>query len=539
MLEILSRIDPRSLYAAAGPKEIEQLGRLTDPDFRRETLLANPRRLARFVLAYAGSNVLENERIRQLVTELLPSRELNRLADKHGGRSYSKTSDQALVAAKRGWREGGSLVETLRSCLQVPSEFLPRSDKRLPSLELVEPREALPDLLSHQEDLKGQISDALSAGESAFIVQMPTGAGKTRTVLEALLDFFSERELFVRGETLLWLAHTEELCEQAIDAFKDIWSQRGTSSVGAVRLWGPRNVPVWEMTGAFVVGGVAKVARLVSRGDSVINALRRSTQVMVIDEAHKAIAPAYREIVNALRTNGGPVKIGLTATPGRAMEDSSENRALARLFSRKLLAPDLGLRPLETLRERGVLARLDRYCVDSGESLASEVEDGEFDMPGKVLRRLAESMSRNRLLIDLISREVEEGSPTLVFACTVLHARLLAAALNLLGTAAAYVDCKMGRGQRRRAVEGFRQGSVNALINFGVLSTGFDAPRTKTVVISRPTSSIVLYSQMIGRGLRGPAMGGSPRCKLIDIRDNWVSFGDADDVYQRFARYWS
>lgn len=97
----------------------------------------------------------------------------------------------------------------------------------------------------------------------------------------------------------------------------------------------------------------------------------------------------------------------------------------------------------------------------------------------------------------------------------------------------------MRKGSRRRIVDGFRTGEYDVLFNYGVLSTGFDAPRIKTIIITRPTASIVLYSQMIGRGLRGPKMGGSEICNLIDIKDNYTNFGGVEDVYTFFEEYWN
>ena len=76
------------------------------------------------------------------------------------------------------------------------------------------------------------------------------------------------------------------------------------------------------------------------------------------------------------------------------------------------------------------------------------------------------------------------------------------------------------------------------LLNYGILSTGFDATNIRSVIIARPTTSIVLYSQMIGRGLRGPKMGGADECKLIDIKDNISAFGNIEDVYGYFEGYW-
>lgn len=87
--------------------------------------------------------------------------------------------------------------------------------------------------------------------------------------------------------------------------------------------------------------------------------------------------------------------------------------------------------------------------------------------------------------------------------------------------------------------EALRRGEIQVLVNFGVLSTGFDAPNVSVVVVTRPTSSIVLYSQMIGRGLRGPAVGGTQECIVVDVRDNAQEYGPIAEVYRHFDRYWA
>ena len=73
-------------------------------------------------------------------------------------------------------------------------------------------------------------------------------------------------------------------------------------------------------------------------------------------------------------------------------------------------------------------------------------------------------------------------------------------------------------------VEEFRCGKLMALVNHGVFREGFDAPRTRAIVVARPVYSPNLYFQMIGRGLRGPKNGGDDRCLVLDVRDNIENF---------------
>jgi len=91
---------------------------------------------------------------------------------------------------------------------------------------------------------------------------------------------------------------------------------------------------------------------------------------------------------------------------------------------------------------------------------------------------------------------------------------------------------------RRALVHEFKQSALQFLCNFGVLTTGFDAPKTECIVLCRPTTSEVLYEQIIGRGLRGPEFGGTEECTIIDFADNILRLGRPLS-YQRFEGFWS
>src|SRR5262249_46816377 len=147
------------------------------------------------------------------------------------------------------------------------------------------------------------------------------------------------------------------------------------------------------------------------------------------------------------------------------------------------------------------------------------------------LHKLGEDDIRNVEIVKKIHNEAERGRRILFFACSVEHSKFVCALLRFLDVPAAHIDGATPSGQRATILSKFKAGSITVLCNFGVLSTGFDAPQTDLIFIARPTSSVVLYSQMIGRGLRGPAIGGTETCKVIDVVDNIVGFSDQSKVY--------
>ena len=110
--------------------------------------------------------------------------------------------------------------------------------------------------------------------------------------------------------------------------------------------------------------------------------------------------------------------------------------------------------------------------------------------------------------------------------------------LKAKGVKTSQVYAETPKQKRDKEIYNFKSGSTKILINVSVLTTGFDSTNIKCVFIARPTKSIVLYSQMIGRGLRGPKMGGNEDCLLIDMKDNLERFSDENDAFSFFEEYW-
>jgi len=89
-----------------------------------------------------------------------------------------------------------------------------------------------------------------------------------------------------------------------------------------------------------------------------------------------------------------------------------------------------------------------------------------------------------------------------------------------------------------KAVKDFNDGKLEVLINFNIFSTGFDDPLIDCVIIARPTFSVVLYSQMVGRGLRGVKNGGTENCLLVNVIDNIVNLPDIENACNFFDKEW-
>jgi len=498
--------------------------------------------IASYAVALDGVRLLEQPAVLSALLLRLGSAKLKGLAKHHLEQPFQRDADNALALASKPLRSGSMLTREILSSLGL-SELLLQETDRKPAVETIEPYEPLPPMMDFQSEVRSRCVDLFTHGATELLIQMPTGAGKTRTAMELIVDLVDAKSLFSDGLSVIWLAHTEELCEQAIDSFSSVWAMRGAETTFIARLWSSYSPSQVHLRGGVVVAGTSRMHAMRLNEPKAFDELASNSAIVVLDEAHRALAPTVQSQIAALRRRAGSLLIGLSATPARTAEPSGENAALAALFGHNLVSPELGDNPINELRRRGILSKLERIELrygedeDPEENAVSTLDDDDF--PESVLSALAVNVRRNSAIVKELECRVSRTEPGIVFCCSVAHADLLAAALRLRGVRAAAIDCKMRRGARRYVIQQFSRGEMDVLLNFGVLSTGFDAPNVRTVLIARPTKSPILYSQMLGRGLRGPKMGGTENCTLIDVRDHLGRFGDLNELYLRFQPYWS
>jgi DNA repair protein RadD len=503
-------------------------------------------KLYKVLFSWYGYDILYEPNVRKLLLLSLSSDVLLALAKEFKINKNLNTYDTALKISSLPWRVNSLLVWRLAALFDIPLDFLPVSSRRPESIETIEPYVAPPELFSYQEDVIQQVGEFLyKSSTKSSLIQLPTGSGKTRTVIEALVQFCNIHRSNEGPCGILWLAHTEELCDQAYEAFRRIWQAKGESDRIFARFWGNHNINIQEILGGTIVCGYQKIFNLYKKDLKKFKELINDSRIMVIDEAHKSLAPSLQKIIKEIKSLDNFKLIGLTATPGRFSENDKENKALANLFDKNLITPTgFGDNAFNHLQKLGVISKIKHYSFSSGIKVQltdqeNEFFHSEFELRQTVLSKLASNEERNNLIIDLVAKEIENKNPTLVFSCTVDHSKQLAAKLAMRGHKTAAIDYRMRRTLRQQIIREFRKGEISVLFNFGVLSTGFDAPNIKSIIIARPTASIVLYSQMIGRGLRGSLVGGSEECNLIDIKDNFGNFGAVEDVYNYFGEYWN
>lgn len=512
------------------------------------TQLFLKKNMVKVIEAFAPSDCFRSKNFMRTCLDRLPPDELAELAEAVGAGTDSETFDdrrEAIVAMN--WSDQ-QFAHSFTEHFHLPDHFLTPEPAHVPhSEDFSIPTEDEPvrcvsvykPLKDYQFHVYSDALEKLRIERSRFIIQMPTGSGKTRTAMEFITRFIDDAPDDV---IVVWLAHSEELCEQAFQCFKEVWVHVATRKLRACRAWGSHSIPASYDLSMFFVGGFQKLSSELKKSPELFHALRSRVGLIVIDEAHKTIAPTYKKVVQNLISDAAHV-VGLTATPGRTIIE--ETQELASFYFEDMV----GISTLDNqsvtsmLRDRKVLSKLVREPIITSSTYKltpaqrSRLEQ-DFDFPKGFLDKIAEDDVRNIEIMKKLMRECEEGKSVLFFACSVKHSQFITALLIYFGYAAAHVDGSTDSARRAEIIDHFRNGSLQVLSNFGVLSTGFDAPNTDVVFIARPTNSVVLYGQMIGRGLRGPAIGGTASCKLIDVRDNIIGFGDQDRVYRYFEDYW-
>ena len=410
-------------------------------------------------------------------------------------------------------------------------------------LELEGPPEIGP-LHDYQETVVDEIRELLvGTGGLRGLLSLPTGAGKTRVTIEALIDAMEAEEL---ASPILWVAQTQELCEQAVETWSELWRAKGPRRRLTIsRLWGSFEAQQVEHGEQVVVATEAKLdAGVFDKKAKAYEWLSRAACI-VVDEAHTSIGPSYTRLLEwqgMPRNQDRAPLIGLTATPFRGTNVAETKRLAARYGNRRLDLRALGgADAYPHLQQIGILSHVDHELLPGSEIRLSPEELKRLKdlrrLPDDAARRLAADTERNRTLLESIT-DLDADWPILLFCVSVEHANTMAALLSRAGHPAAAVSSETGKGLRRHYIDRFRRGDLRVLTNYNVLAAGFDAPRVRAVYIARPTYVPNVYQQMIGRGLRGPRNGGTERCLLVNVADNVEQFGE-QLAFHEFDYLWN
>lgn len=344
-------------------------------------------------------------------------------------------------------------------------------------------------LFDYQEDMVKRVQEAFRHHDSVM-VQMPTGTGKTY-LLAALVGLFLKEEVWV-------VAHRRELVSQIKDTLEKFFSSLKSTSIKVISIqWLSRHYGEME----------------------------EKPGLIVIDEAHHALAETYAEVMNAYPK---AKKLGLTATPYRL-----NGKGFTDLFDTLLCSWSM-----ERFIAEGRLSLYDYYSIkpDSAaqlqiDSLQKRGADGDYQQ--KELNEVMDvKPSLERLCLTI--KEYVPGKKGIVYAISIQHAEHIAEFYRENGIKAVAISSKTPLAERQELIERFKVSSllsslnstsdeIEVLVSVDLFSEGFDCPDVEFIQLARPTLSLAKYMQMVGRGLRVAA--GKDYCVILDNVGLYKRFG--------------
>ena len=344
-------------------------------------------------------------------------------------------------------------------------------------------------LFDYQEDMVKRVQEAFRHHDSVM-VQMPTGTGKTY-LFAALVGLFLKEEVWV-------VAHRRELVSQIKDTLEKFFSSLKSTSIKVISIqWLSRHYGEME----------------------------EKPGLIVIDEAHHALAETYAEVMNAYPK---AKKLGLTATPYRL-----NGKGFTDLFDTLLCSWSM-----ERFIVEGRLSLYDYYSIkpDSAaqlliDSLQKRGADGDYQQ--KELNEVMDvKPSLERLCLTI--KEYVPGKKGIVYAISIQHAEHIAEFYRENGIKAVAISSKTPLAERQELIERFKASSllsslnstsdeIEVLVSVDLFSEGFDCPDVEFIQLARPTLSLAKYMQMVGRGLR--VAEGKEYCVILDNVGLYKRFG--------------
>ena len=331
-------------------------------------------------------------------------------------------------------------------------------------------------LRDYQANLAKRAAKALK-DTGSVVIQLETGAGKTHIAAEMC-------RVWARKKMTVWfIAHRQEILDQARKIFDE----------GGIK-HGPGTRIEFKMIAAATKGS------------------DEPPDIFVFDECHHTPAKSWACLIAA---SPNALRLGLTATPGRL-----DRKPLSDFFAEIVQGPS----PKE-LREAGHLARY-RYFAPVVPNLSGvKVRKAEYDRTQSV-----EIMTGAAIVGDVVEhyQRHASGQRAILFAVSVEASQDMARRFSAAGIPAVHVDARTPDDERAAATKALRDGRIKVLCNVELFTEGFDLPAIGAVILLRPTRSLALFRQMIGRGARP---SGRSKTVILDHAACVVEHGLPDEEY--------
>jgi superfamily II DNA or RNA helicase len=338
-------------------------------------------------------------------------------------------------------------------------------------------------LRDHQRLAMSLLRNSYLAGHRRTVLELPTGAGKTRIAAEIV------NGALIRGKRVCFTVPAISLVDQTLEAFQN----EGIYDLGVLQANHPRT----HYGAAVQIASVQTIARrFIPEAD-----------IVVVDECHLR----FDVIRNWMRDCPDTLFIGLSATPwARGMAEQWDD----------LVIPVR----MQELIGAGYLSPFRVFAPSHPDLSSVKTVKGDYDEG-----QLAEVMGESRLVADVVDTWLRRGRgrPTLVFAVNLAHARQIQEKFAAAGIAMGYCDARVDLIERKLLFDRLARGEIAGIVNVGTLTTGVDAD-IRCIVMARPTKSEMLFVQCIGRGLR--TAPGKDDCLILDHADNHARLGFVTDI---------
>jgi DNA repair protein RadD len=329
------------------------------------------------------------------------------------------------------------------------------------------------------------LNHATDDGAPKTCIYLPTGGGKTEMGIKL------SESLLNMGDSVVWIANRIELIDQTSNRFLAAGIDHGVIQANHPR------TATWKQ---MQVCSIQTLAR---------RKLHPLCSAVIIDEAHGAIAPSYR---NFLALNPTVPVWGLTATPF--------SKGLGKVFDRLVHTVTVS-----DLTEQGWLVPAKFYAPDRPDLSAVRTVAGDYHEG-----QLGTAMDKAKLVGNIVDEWLQRagGGRTICFATNIDHSKHIAAQFQFRGIPAEHIDCFTPDADRKLILDRLRAGTTKVVSNCAVLAEGFDLPDLECMILARPTQSLIRYLQMVGRVLR-PAEG-KAAALVLDHSNTVESLGFPTDA---------
>ena len=342
------------------------------------------------------------------------------------------------------------------------------------------------ELRDYQKDAIYALRQSLRSGKRRPVLQMPTGAGKTATA-GAIINMAQEK-----GNKVIFCVPAISLVNQTVDSFE----RDGIFEIGVMQAF-------HERTDHRAPIQVASIQTLMRRNIP-------ETSLVIVDECHVSFK-FMDKWFKQLEEQKVPV-IGLTATPWA--------KGMGKLYDDLIIGTTT-----QRLIESGYLSNFKVFAPAHPDLTGVKIVKGDYETKG-----LSRAMQQGTLVADIVSTWLEKGEdrPTLCFGVDRAHAKKLQQQFLEAGVPTGYMDAFTDIEEREQIAKQFANGDLKVVCNVGVLTTGIDWD-VRCIILARPTRSEILYTQIIGRGLR--TAEGKDYCLILDHSDTTLRLGFVTDIH--------